>query len=173
MGWKSGREGLFKCSFSRPLFYSSEPPERAVPWQDDKYPASCTVSCAHGKGYQCHSNQPCTLAQGAHSGSRTGVLIRPVRAVLHTVPAEGPRDAATILEDSGGAAPPPRATGRACGHWGYKSQQRSPGIPCTPGHSLASKPAIAPHSSLHLTWLTVFLISLHNRDSRLPSSYAA
>lgn len=72
---------------------------------------------AHVKAYQCLSSRPRTLAGRPHSGSGTGVLIRPVGAVLHEVAAEAPGDAAAVPEDGGGAAPPARATGRTRGHW--------------------------------------------------------
>lgn len=87
--------------------------------------ASFLPSCSWSRGYQRHPNRPPPLAWVAHSGARTGVLIRPVGAMLNAVTAEDPRDAAAVREDGGGAAPPPRATGWAHSHCGCKRQQKS------------------------------------------------
>lgn len=85
----------------------------------------------------------------AHSGlgdsvrAGTGVLVGPVGAMLHTIPAEAPGDTAAVSEDSRGAAPPPRAAGRAGSPW---KDRRTAGMPHPPGHSLALQLAIGPHS---------------------------
>lgn len=125
-------------------------------------------SCSETMGARCHwwmtkvSSCPCGVGFGAlvkgasfhadpdheaHSGSRTGVLIRPVRAVLHSVPAQDPRDTAAVPEHSWSAIPPPRATGWAGSHCGDKSQrEKQRSILGSPGKICNT------HSPVPLVW---------------------
>lgn len=119
------------------------------------------------KGYQYHSSQHPTLAWVTQSRARTGVLIGPVGAMLHMIPAEAPGDTATVFEDSRGAGPPPRAAGWAGSHW---EDRRTTGMPHAPGHSLALQLAIAPTAPLCLTQVDCIPYFLQKRGSRLPSS---
>lgn len=78
------------------------------------------------------------------------------------VAAEAPGDAAAVPEDSRGAEPPARATGRACRHCGHSrgaaaACRSSPGSP-------------QPHPVRH-GW-AVFLIPLWQREPSLPRSQA-
>ena len=112
--------------------------------------------------------QPAALSGlGDSVRARTGVLVRPVRAMLHTIPAEAPGDTAAVSEDSRGAAPPPRAAGRAGSPW---EDRRTAGMPHPPGHSLALQLAIAPTALPSLTQVDCIPYFLQKRESRLPNS---
>ena len=119
------------------------------------------------KGYQPYSSQQPTLAWVTQSRARTGVLVRPVEAMLHMIPAEGPGDTAAVSENSRGAAPPPRAAGRAGSHW---EDRRTAGMPHAPGHSSALQLAIGPPALPYLTQVDCIPYFLQKRESRLPNS---